>query len=536
MTTQFDVFLAHNTQDKPQVRAIALALKQRNIKSWIDEEQILPGRSFQDEIQQAIPLVKSAAIFIGSQGLGHWQSWELKAFIAECVENKIPVIPVLLPGVNNLPEDLLFLKQLRWVAFSNRVDDEAAINLLAWGITGEKPDSSIQLEQKPGDMPPKIVLEEVERFSNDENLNQPIPNSKDPKQINNNDLPLSQFGGGLINADMVKAGRIGGDIYNIYQSGFSSSQTFLSQSKKELPPLLPYLANRREQESQLCEVFLKYLKQSPGYHLVCIIHGDESQCHYNFLERMRKFSLPKLLDVDPHEPIIPTYHLEWPAKLKNLHELSNQLCKNLAESILGQSLYSPEKLNKFLSNYPYPVIIHTHLLTEDLHKQGLDSLKKLLEFCHYLHQSITSQKLIIYICIKYKTKRKNHKNAPWIQWLFSFGRYFFKQYRYQKINKKVRQYLRNLSNSTLNHSQTVPVIVLPELEGINQAEVENWVRSEHTKQLIGEAMIEPLIQKVGEMFESWEEQTSSDTIPMSCLAEELSKLVKSLMSMQGEAA
>ena len=38
------------------------------------------------------------------------------------------------------------------------------------------------------------------------------------------------------------------------------------------------------------------------------------------------------------------------------------------------------------------------------------------------------------------------------------------------------------------------------------------------------------------MFESWEEQTSSDTIPMSCLAEELSKLVKSLMSMQGEAA
>ncbi|MBD2472675.1 toll/interleukin-1 receptor domain-containing protein [Nostoc sp. FACHB-145] len=176
-TTQFDVFLAHNTQDKPEVRVIALALKQRNIAYWIDEEQIPPGRSFQDEIQAAIPLVKSAAIFIGSQGLGCWQSWELKAFIAECVEKKIPVIPVLLPGVSSLPEDLVFLKQLRWVAFSNGVDDKAALDLLQWGITGENPQSSVQLEQKPGDIPPKIVLEEVERLGSDENRNQPIPNS-----------------------------------------------------------------------------------------------------------------------------------------------------------------------------------------------------------------------------------------------------------------------------------------------------------------------------------------------------------------------
>ncbi|MBH8573036.1 TIR domain-containing protein [Nostocaceae cyanobacterium CENA369] len=166
-TTQFDVFLAHNTQDKPQVRAIALALKQRNIKPWLDEEQIPPGRSFQDEIQQAIPLVKSAAIFIGSQGLGRWQSWELKAFIAECVEKKIPVIPILLPGVNNLPEDLVFLKQLRWVAFTNGVEDKAALDLLVWGITGERPESSAQLEQKPGEIPPKKVLEEVESLGID---------------------------------------------------------------------------------------------------------------------------------------------------------------------------------------------------------------------------------------------------------------------------------------------------------------------------------------------------------------------------------
>lgn len=320
------------------------------------------------------------------------------------------------------------------------------------------------------------------------------------------------------------------------QRGSNSTQISPSQLTKTLPPLLPYLANRKEQESQLGDVFVKFIQQPPPYHLVCIIHGDESQCHYNFLERMRKFSLPKWLELDPEEPIIPTYHLEWPAKLKDLRNLQNQLCKNLAESVLGNSLHSSEKINDFFSNYPHPVIIHTHILTEDLQKQGLEVFNKLSDFCLHLHQKITNQKLIIYIFIKYKNKRKKTDKYLWMKWLFSFGRDFFKQYRCQRINKKVRQYLQNLANSNLNHFQPLSVIVLPELEGINQAEVENWVRSEYTKQLVGEAMIEPLIQQVGMMFADWEAQQSSDTIPMHDLAEKLVELLKSLTVVAGESA
>lgn len=43
-----------------------------------------------------------------------------------------------------------------------------------------------------------------------------MPDSQDPKQVTNNDLSNSQFGGGLINAESVNAGRIGGDIYNFH--------------------------------------------------------------------------------------------------------------------------------------------------------------------------------------------------------------------------------------------------------------------------------------------------------------------------------
>jgi hypothetical protein len=138
---QFDVFLAHNSKDKPLVRGIADQLRRRGVKPWLDEEQIPPGRSFMEVIQQAVPNVNSAAIFIGVAGLGNWQAMELRLLIRRCVEADISVIPVLLPGVDKIPEHLSFLQQLNWVRFNNEIDDQA-LNNLEWGITGRKPDPS----------------------------------------------------------------------------------------------------------------------------------------------------------------------------------------------------------------------------------------------------------------------------------------------------------------------------------------------------------------------------------------------------------
>lgn len=143
---QFDVFLAHNSEDKPQVRAIAQKLKQRDLKYWIDEEQIPPGRPFQDLIQQGILLGKSAAIFIGPVGLGRWQVLELRSFISQFVNAGKPVIPILLPGIIALPEHLLFLKELNWVSFA-RLDDVEALDNLEWGITGQKPEPKSSIHE-----------------------------------------------------------------------------------------------------------------------------------------------------------------------------------------------------------------------------------------------------------------------------------------------------------------------------------------------------------------------------------------------------
>ncbi len=140
-TKDSDVFLAHNNYDERQVEIVAKLLKQRGLNPWLAKEQIPPGRWFQDVIQQAIPNVKSAAIIISSQGLGEWQTLELRTFIRRCLEEAdIPVIPVLLPGVTEIPQKLLFLREINLVCFTKNIEEDTqALDELEWGITGKRP-------------------------------------------------------------------------------------------------------------------------------------------------------------------------------------------------------------------------------------------------------------------------------------------------------------------------------------------------------------------------------------------------------------
>lgn len=140
MSHQFDVFLAYNSADKPQVRTVANELKKRGLQLWLDEEQIAPGDLFQEAIQKAIPQIKSAAIFIGTTGLGRWQVIELQTLTSQFINRGIRVIPVLLPGIDKIPDDLLFLQQFNWVSFE-KLNDQEAFDNLEWGITDIKPHS-----------------------------------------------------------------------------------------------------------------------------------------------------------------------------------------------------------------------------------------------------------------------------------------------------------------------------------------------------------------------------------------------------------
>jgi hypothetical protein len=135
----FDVFLAHNSRDKDQVLRLSQELRLRGIHPWVDVEQIPPGRWFQDIIQSAVRTVKAAAIIIGTSGVGRWQALEMSAFVSRCIEQGIPLIPILLPGVAEIPNDLAFLRELNQVKFNFDVKEAANISRIVWGVTGENP-------------------------------------------------------------------------------------------------------------------------------------------------------------------------------------------------------------------------------------------------------------------------------------------------------------------------------------------------------------------------------------------------------------
>lgn len=132
----FDVFMCHNSQDKDAVRHMNSRLLKSGVTTWLDEEQLPPGRLWQELLEEQIESIRTAAVFVGNSGLGPWQNIEIRAFLQEFVRRRCPIIPVILPDCSIVPALPLFLTQLTWVDFRKSTPDPYK-NLL-WGITGKK--------------------------------------------------------------------------------------------------------------------------------------------------------------------------------------------------------------------------------------------------------------------------------------------------------------------------------------------------------------------------------------------------------------
>ena len=134
---EFDVFLCHNSHDKPQVKEIARQLRAQGLKPWLDEWQLRPGLPWQRTLEAQIEQIKSAAVFVGKNGRGPWQDMELEAFIREFISRNCPVIPVVLADAPDKPQLPIFLRGMTWVDFRKQNPDP--MKQLIWGIEGKNP-------------------------------------------------------------------------------------------------------------------------------------------------------------------------------------------------------------------------------------------------------------------------------------------------------------------------------------------------------------------------------------------------------------
>ena len=55
------------------MRQIAESLRDRGYKVWLDEWELVPGRPWQEAIEEIIASVRSSAVLVGKDGLGPWE-------------------------------------------------------------------------------------------------------------------------------------------------------------------------------------------------------------------------------------------------------------------------------------------------------------------------------------------------------------------------------------------------------------------------------------------------------------------------------
>ena len=158
-SSQFDVFLCHNSKDKREIKTIARELQAQGLSPWLDEWELRPGLSWQELLEEQIKRIHSATVFVGSDGIGPWQNREMRAFLSEFVDRRCPVIPVLLANTPSQPVFPPFLNTMTWVDF--RRADPDPMGQLVWGITGKRPPETVTETSKP--VPPKEIELRSER-------------------------------------------------------------------------------------------------------------------------------------------------------------------------------------------------------------------------------------------------------------------------------------------------------------------------------------------------------------------------------------
>ncbi len=119
---RYNVFLSHNSADKPLVEDVARKLRDAGVRSFLDKWHLKPGKAWQEELEEALEASASCAVCYGPAGISAWHNEELRiALEHRAAHPDFPVIPVILPGASKPDELPAFLRRLTWVDF--REDD-----------------------------------------------------------------------------------------------------------------------------------------------------------------------------------------------------------------------------------------------------------------------------------------------------------------------------------------------------------------------------------------------------------------------------
>lgn len=270
--------------------------------------------------------------------------------------------------------------------------------------------------------------------------------------------------------------------------------------RSRLRPLLPYLCDRSEQEGELAAHLRRHQQQQNTRPLLCVIHGDEFECHGEFLERLRYKSLPKFLDLEAKQMSVKEYPLSRPPRRAG----PQAFWAVLGDALLQDGSATEEEIWQFISRHQEPMMLSLHLLTEDFEESGETLVSDFAGFCNAWPDLPPGRSVLFCVCLKYQ----RFGNA---------GFFDFKKKRLRQLNERLRGQVGQMSFSGYPN---LSGFVLPELQAIKRSDVESWSRSEQVREFC--RLHE---REIRSWFEHEELCNDEGRIPMELLAEKLKPLI-----------
>ncbi len=141
---QFDVFLSHNSVDKPWVIQLKDDLLRYGVSVWLDKDEIRPGDLFAQVLEEALDDCRAVALVVSPEAMeSGWVKEEYYRALSLTKDKKAPV--QLVPVILRRTEVPGFLKSRNWVDFRDETAYAQMVAKLVWGITGQKPAEVLDL-------------------------------------------------------------------------------------------------------------------------------------------------------------------------------------------------------------------------------------------------------------------------------------------------------------------------------------------------------------------------------------------------------
>jgi hypothetical protein len=299
----------------------------------------------------------------------------------------------------------------------------------------------------------------------------------------------------------------------------STEKRSLGIIKPKIPDLLPYLCDRVKEEEDLRTAILQIKDEMRQRPLICIIHGDQDECHNMFRKQLQKNSLLRFLkDLNPDELPIHDFQLRIPSDYKGTKDYLDKIRCNLAEQVLGRSTASNQDIARTLSLHKAPVMICSDLRTEDWQPHGPQLIKTFIEYWDEFPDVRPGPHLISCLFFTYRSTRVTDVSQA---------------ERHIEVNHQARSFLESLDFSEYRSEyRKVCGVVLPELRAVKLKDVEDWICDRkyfddfctfHRPEFCN---IQDALREIRTLFSQSTLMTSENRIPMELLATKLKEVLK----------